>query len=86
MKQIMWLLLVTEKFNFHSTVTGYQANYVIFISRAAVFGDYMFVNLGYRTNEIRDGPFYIRGGGWYFLKKIVCFRAEAKKIKSLQQS
>ena len=35
----------------------------------------------------RDGPFDIRGGGgWAFLKKIVCFLTGAKKIKCLQQS
>ena len=35
----------------------------------------------------RDGPFDIQGGGaGIFLKKIVCFPLEAKKIKCLQRS
>ena len=35
----------------------------------------------------RDGPFDIQGwGAGIFLKKIVCFHTEAKKIKCLQRS
>ena len=41
----------------------------------------------YRLSDIRDGPFDIRGGGLgFFLKKIVCFPTDAKKIKCLQPS
>ena len=36
--------------------------------------------------DIRDGPFDIQRGAGIFLKKIVRFPKEAKKIKRLQRS